>query len=81
MDVRGLVQVIKIFLIVMACAKPDFTLCEQIMAMKVTGPDPMYWCLLNRPRAAVMWQTRLNDGWLTFTRCQNVNPTKDGRLG
>ncbi len=72
---------LKIFLIVVACARPDFTACQQLMVEEITGPDSMYWCLLNRPRAAMLWQTRLSDNWLTFTRCQLVNPTKNGRLG
>jgi hypothetical protein len=72
---------IKVFLLVVACMRPDFTTCQQLMAEEITGPDPVYWCLLNRPFAAMLWQERMNDGWLTFTRCQLVNTEKNGRLG
>ncbi len=74
---------IKVFLIVMACMRPNFTACQQLMAEEVTGPDPMHWCLLNWPRAAALWQLRLPDDrrWLAFTRCQLVNPTQNGELG
>ncbi len=72
---------IKIFLVVVACMRPDFTECKMLMAEEITGFDPMYWCLLNRPRAAMMWQARAGDRWLTFTRCQIVNPTENGELG
>ena len=82
MDVPRSVQVIKVFLVVMACLRPDFTYCEQVAATEITkAADPMYWCLLNRPWVSSMWQLRLNDGWTTFTRCQLVNTGKNGRLG
>jgi len=72
---------IKVFLLVMACYRPDFTYCEELMAEEIIASDPMYRCLLIRPAVASLWQLRLNDGWLTFTKCKLVNPTKNGRLG
>ncbi len=73
---------IKIFLVVVACLRPDFTQCEQLTATEIVRPvDPMYWCLLNRPWVSSMWQTKVNDGWTVFTRCQLVNTEKNGRLG
>lgn len=73
---------IKVFLIIMACWRPDFVYCEQLMAIEIVEEvDPMYWCLLNRPAVVSKWQTKVNDGWVTFSRCQLVNPTKNGRLG
>lgn len=74
-------MMIKVFLIVMACMRPDFTHCQQLMAEEVTGSDPMYWCLLNRPRTASLWQARMPERWLTFTRCALVNAEENGRLG
>ena len=66
---------LKVFLIVWACMEPDYTRCEQLVATEIKREaDPMYWCLLNRPWVASMWQLRLNDGWLTFTKCQTVAP-------
>ena len=72
---------IKVFLIVMACLEPNYTACQRLTTVEVTGPDPMYWCLLNRPRAAMLWQLQIKDGWITFTQCQLVNTEKNGRLG
>ena len=72
---------LKVFLIVWACMAPNYLQCERVMAMEITKEDdPMRWCLLQRPWVASMWQRRLNDGWLTFTRCQFVTPAKDRRL-
>ena len=73
---------LKVFMIVWACLEPNYTHCEQLMASEVTrGKDPMRWCLLTRPGMAALWQEKLNDGWLTFTKCQIVNPDKNGELG
>lgn len=73
---------IKVFLVIVACWQPYFLYCQQLMAIEVIEEvDPMYWCLLNRPAVVSMWQTKVNDGWVTFSRCQIVNPTQDGRLG
>jgi len=73
---------IKVFLIVMACLRPNFTHCEQLAVTEIVREtDPMRWCLLHRPWVASRWQVRLKDNWLTFTRCEFVNPEKNGRRG
>lgn len=73
---------LKVVLIVWACAAPNYLHCEQLMATEIRREeDPMRWCLLQRPGVASMWQLRLNDGWLTFTECRFVNPEKNGRKG
>lgn len=69
---------IKVFLIVMACMKPDFTTCERLAFVEMQDPE---LCQLRRPTAAMLYQLDLPNGWLTFTRCQLVNPEKNGRLG
>ena len=73
---------LKVFLIVWACLEPNYTDCEQLIATEIIRDvDPMRWCLLHRPAVAMLWQKRLNDGWLTFTQCKIVNPDKNGELG
>ena len=64
---------LKVFMVVWACAAPQYERCEQLMSTEIVREaDPYYWCLLNRPFAAMLWQKRLNDGWLTFTQCHRT---------
>ena len=69
---------IKVWLIVVACLEPDYTLCARYPAIEQPN---MRVCQLNRSAAASTYQTFGYDGWLTFTKCQYVNPDKNGSLG
>ena len=70
---------LKVFMIVWACYAPEYTHCEQLSVTEIAREaDPMYWCLLNRPWTASMWQLRLNDGWLSFTECRRVSASNLG---
>ena len=72
---------IKAFLIVTACLRStNFTQCEPLTIIKITGPNPPYWCQLNRPAIASLFQTQVDDGWLTFTRCEIVDSSEGGGL-
>ena len=68
---------IKVLLVVWACYAPRYDQCQQLMSMEITGPDPMGWCLLNRPSVAMLWQTQVYDGWLTFTHCRRVDMERE----
>ncbi len=69
---------IKVFLIVMACVEPDYTECQWLYAAEMYNPKI---CQLRRPMMAMGFQLDLPDGWLTFTRCELVNPEKNRRRG
>ncbi len=69
---------IEVWMVIVACLAPHYTDCEVLETVKFTDPER---CQLMRPAAAAFVQLNLNDGWLTFTRCELVNPEENGRLG
>lgn len=69
---------IKVFLVILACMKPNYTACQWLDVVEMPNPEI---CQLRRPTAAMFFQPGLPDGWLTFTRCELVNTEKNGRLG
>ena len=73
---------IKIFLIVMACVAPDFTTCQRMAVVEWSNPIN---CQLDRILVSGLWREKLQSqgysNWSIFTRCEIVNPEKNGRRG
>lgn len=69
---------IEAWMIIIACLAPNYTDCERLETIKFENSER---CQLLRPTAAAIFQLDLNDGWLTFTKCELVNPEKNGRRG
>lgn len=70
---------LKVFLVIVACAEPNFTEC---LTPKAIGPfaNPEL-CQLERSVVTPAYQLAAPEGWRIFTKCQLINPTKNGRLG
>lgn len=73
---------LKIFLIVMACMRPDFTTCK--LMEYVEQPDPTT-CQLDRVPVSGWWKIEIREqgfpNWSIFTRCEIVNTEQNGRKG
>lgn len=73
---------IKVFLIVMACQAPDYTICHRMDVIE--RPDPVT-CQMDRVPVSGWWRTNIqNQGysnWSIFTRCELINTEKNGRRG
>ena len=73
---------LKVWMIVMACMAPDFTTCQRMAAVEWSDPIT---CQLDRILVSGLWRIKLeNQGhsnWSIFTRCEIVNPEKNGRRG
>ena len=67
---------IKVFLIIMGCAEPNYTECHELDP--VEQPN-MLTCQLRRPAVTSIFHAM--PGWRIFTKCQYVNPDKNGKLG
>ncbi len=66
---------IEVFLIVMACASPDFNYCQRMLVIE--RPDPIT-CQLDRLPVGGVWQVdmrkRGNSNWSIFTYCEIEYP-------
>lgn len=70
---------IKVFLIIVACAEPNFTECLTPKSMgPFANPD---LCRLEQPAVTAAFQLAAPDGWRVFTKCQLVNAEQNGKLG
>lgn len=73
---------IKVFLIVVTCMRPDFTTCKWMEAIE--RPDSIT-CQLDRVPVSGWWRVEIREqgfsNWEIFTRCELVNTEKNGRRG
>lgn len=77
-------EFIKIFLVVMACQAPNFTECKWMQAIDVTDIGPIE-CQKARIPVSSLWKAEIRKqgfpNWEVFTRCELVNPEKNGERG
>lgn len=69
---------IEAWMIIVACLAPNYTECVELDRIEFVDP---LMCQLRRPAAAAIYQLEMPDGWLTFTKCELVNPEKNERRG
>jgi hypothetical protein len=77
--------VIKVFLIVSACLGPQHTECKMMEAINLTTAGPVA-CQKARIPVSSYWryEVQVEQGflnWAIFTRCELVEPEKDGGSG
>lgn len=73
---------IKVILVVVACAAPDYTDCAWMVAIE--RPNPIQ-CQKDRIPVSAWWRDEIRrqgfPDWSIFTRCELINPEKNGGLG
>ena len=65
-------------MIVVACLAPHYVECRTLASIEMQNPEICRWW---RPTTAMAFQFDQPDNWRTFTRCELVNPEKNGRRG